>query len=119
MRRVFPNGGTGLFFGFGLAPFSAHKVDWVWVHSQLRATARCLRQILREFIWETYGTTYLIVLKIDFNTSGNNDTITAYFNPTANAAPGVAATYTVTTFDVGTITGVGFQNRRWLRYQSR
>jgi CxxC motif-containing protein (DUF1111 family) len=36
--------------------------------------------------------------------------VTIYINPVANAAlPGVAATYTLTTFDVGTITGIGFQ----------
>ena len=54
----------------------------------------------------TYGTTpYLVVLEIEFNPSGGNDTVTVYINPTADAAtPGVAATYTVTT-DVGTITG--------------
>ena len=56
----------------------------------------------------TYGTTYLVVLKIQFNTSGAQDTVTVYLNPVAGASsPGVAATYTLTTFDVGTITGVG------------
>jgi fibronectin type 3 domain-containing protein len=48
------------------------------------------------------------VLKIDFDTSGNNDTITIYTNPIANAAaPGVAAAGTTSTFDVGAISGVG------------
>ena len=59
----------------------------------------------------TYGATpYLVVFKIDFDTSGINDTVTIYINPTASSAtPGVAAAYTVTTFDVGIISGVGFQ----------
>ena len=55
-----------------------------------------------------YGSTYLIVLKIDFNTSGANDTITIYTNPVANAsAPGVTAAGTYSSYDVGTISGVG------------
>jgi hypothetical protein len=60
----------------------------------------------------SFGTTpYLVAIKIDFNTSGTNDAVTVYLNPTANSAtPVVAAAYTVTTFDVGTITGIGFQN---------
>lgn len=53
-------------------------------------------------------TVHLIVLKIDFNTSGVNDTVTLYIDPAANAAsPSVAATATVTTFNVGTISALG------------
>ena len=107
----FPNGGTGLFFGFGLAPFSGTQGGLGLGSLTTTGNSPLPASNLASSFLGTYGTTYLIVLKIDFNTSGNNDTITAYFNPTANAAaPGVAATYTVTTFDVGTITGVGFQN---------
>ena len=56
----------------------------------------------------TYGSTYLIVLKIDFNTSGANDTVTVYANPAVNASvPGVAAGGTCSSYDVGTISGIG------------
>jgi hypothetical protein len=55
-----------------------------------------------------YASTYLVVLKIDFNTSGANDTVTVYTNPVANAAaPGVAAAGTYSSYDVGTISGIG------------
>ncbi len=107
----FPNGGTGLFFGFGLAPFSGTQGGLGLGSLTTTGNSPTPASNLASSFLGTYGTTYLIVLKIDFNTSGNNDTITAYINPTANAAaPGVAATYTVTTVDVGTISGVGFQN---------
>ncbi len=53
-------------------------------------------------------TTHLIVMKIDFNTSGVNDTVTLYIDPAANTgSPSVAATTTVTTFNVGTISALG------------
>lgn len=52
--------------------------------------------------------TNFIVLKIDFNTSGANETISLWTNPPVNAlAPGAAATITATTFDVGTISAFG------------
>jgi fibronectin type 3 domain-containing protein len=53
-------------------------------------------------------TVHLIVMRIDFNTSGANDTVTLYIDPTANTGtPSVAATTTVTTVDVGTISAIG------------
>jgi hypothetical protein len=56
-----------------------------------------------------YNTTNLIVVKIDFNTSGANDTISLWLNPPAGTnAPGVAANLTYSGYDVGTINGVGF-----------
>jgi CxxC motif-containing protein (DUF1111 family) len=106
----FPNGGTGLFFGFGLAPFSGTQGGLGLGALNTAGNNPLPAANLASSFLGTYGTTYLIVLKVDFNTSGNNDTITAYINPTANAVtPGFAATYTVTTFDVGMITGIGFQ----------
>lgn len=52
--------------------------------------------------------TNFIVLKIDFNTSGGNETISLWTNPPVNAlTPGVAATITASTFDVGTISAFG------------
>ncbi len=107
----FPNGGTGLFFGFGLAPVSPTQGGLGLGSLNTTGNNPAPAANLASSFLGTYGTTYLIVLKIDFNTSGNNDTVTAYINPTANAAaPGMAATYTVTSFDVGTVTGVGLQN---------
>ena len=105
----FPNGGTGLFFGFGMAPNSGTQ-GGMGIGSINTAGTAALGTIasLGSSFQGIYGTTYLIVLKIDFNTSGANDTVTVYINPTANAvAPGVAATYTVSSFDVGSITGIG------------
>jgi hypothetical protein len=105
----FANGGTGLWFGFGLAPASPTQgrmglgsMNTVGT-SALGATSLSTSPNL-----QTYGTTNLIVLKIDFNTSGNNDTVTVYINPAAGTnVPGVAADQTLSTFDVGTITGIG------------
>jgi CxxC motif-containing protein (DUF1111 family) len=108
----FPNGGTGLFFGYGLNPISpttgALRPGSILTTGTPAATASSLASGFTG----TYGTTpYLVAIKIDFNTSGANDTVTIYINPTANSAtPVVAAAYTVTTFDVGTIAGIGFQN---------
>jgi len=54
------------------------------------------------------NTVHLIVLKIDFNTSGANDTVTLYIDPAANASsPSVGATTTVSTVDVGSISALG------------
>ena len=108
----FPNGGTGLFFGFGLAPFSGTQGGLgLGSTATTSASPQGAANLASSFLG-TYGTTYLVALKIDFNTSGNNDTVTVYLNPTANSSvPGVSATYTVSSFDVGTITGIGFQNQ--------
>ncbi len=108
----FPNGGTGLFFGFGLAPFSGTQGGLGLGSTATASTSPQGAANLASSFLGTYGTTYLVALKIDFNTSGNNDTVTVYLNPTANSSvPGVIATYTVSSFDVGTITGIGFQNQ--------
>ena len=87
----FPNGGTGLWFGFGLSPYSPSSRtvgyrlhDYRW---HRRSGSNCA---LASWVLGTMAHTYLIVLRIDFNTSGANDTITVYTNPVANAsAPGV------------------------------
>jgi CxxC motif-containing protein (DUF1111 family) len=107
----FPNGGTGLFFGYGFAAITGTQGKLGLGSMNTVGTAPLGATSLASSFTGTYGTTpYLVALKIDFNTSGANDTVTVYLNPTANASsPGVAATYTVTTFDVGTITGIGFQ----------
>jgi len=52
--------------------------------------------------------THFLVLKIDFDTSGANDTVSLWIDPPANAAaPGVGATVTTNTFDVGIISAFG------------
>jgi fibronectin type 3 domain-containing protein len=109
----FPNGGTGLFFGFGFGANSGTQgrmgvgtIDTTGSTALNSATAKSTSASL-----QTYGTAYFIVLKIDFNTSGTNDTVTVYINPTANSAdPGVSADQTVTTIDVGVITGIGLNS---------
>ncbi len=108
----FPNGGTGLFFGYGLNAISPTTGALGLGSILTTGTASATVTSLASSFTGTFGTTpYLVVLRIDFNTSGNNDTVTVYLNPTANSTtPGVAATYTLTSFDVGTITGIGFQN---------
>ena len=63
---------------------------------------------LQQYGLGNYAAVYLVVMKIDFNTSGVNDTVTVYLNPAANAAsPSVAAAGTLSTYDVGTISGIG------------
>ncbi len=105
----FPNGNsTCLWFGFGLGPFSGTQGQLGIGSMTTAGTGAQGASSLTQFGLGTYGNTYLIVLKIDFNTSGNNDTITIYTNPLANASsPGVLAVGTNSSFDVGTISGVG------------
>jgi len=104
----FPNGGTGLFFGFGLSPFSATQGYLGLGSTNTVGTAPQGASLLTTTGLGTYGATYLIVLKIDFDTSGDNDTITVYVNPTANqTTPGVPAAGTFSGFNVGAISGVG------------
>lgn len=53
-------------------------------------------------------TVHLIVMRIDFNTSGTNDTVTLYVDPAANtSSPSVAATTTVSNLNIGTISAMG------------
>ena len=106
----FLNGGTGLFFGFGLGPLSATQGNFGLGSMNTVGTAPQGASLLTTAGLGAYGATYLIVLKIDFNTSGANDTITIYVNPTANQpTPGVPAAATYSEFNVGTISGVGMQ----------
>jgi hypothetical protein len=104
----FPNGGTGLWFGFGLNPYSGTQGQLGIGSMDTAGTAALSATSLLQFGLGTYGNTYLVALQIQFNTSGNNDTITVYLNPIANqAAPGVTAAGTYGAFDVGSISGVG------------
>ena len=55
-----------------------------------------------------YNQVHLAVLKIDFNTSGANDTLSLWIDPPAGTdAPGTPADMTYNSFDVGTISGMG------------
>ena len=64
------------------------------------------QQITGGFI---YNQTHLVVVKIDFNTAGANDTVSAWLDSAAGTnAPAGAANLTWNAYDVGTITGVGF-----------
>jgi hypothetical protein len=101
----FPNGNTAcLWFGFGLGPFSATQGQLGIGSMTTAGTAAQGASSLTQIGLGTYGNTYLIVLRIDFNTSGANDTITIYTNPVANASsPGVAAAGAFSSYDVGTM----------------
>ena len=105
----FPNGGAGLFFGFGLAPLSPTQGSMrLGSINTTGAGYQSAALLSSSPSFQDYGTTYLVVLKIEFNTSGANDTITVYIDPLAGTnAPGVAADQVVSSFDVGTITGIG------------
>ncbi|MEI6074149.1 MAG: hypothetical protein WCS94_01160 [Verrucomicrobiota bacterium] len=104
----FPNGGTGLWFGFGLNPNSPIQGQLGIGAMNTVGTAALGASSLAQLGLGTYGTNYLVVMQIQFNTSGNNDTVTVYLNPVVNqATPGVTAAGSYAAFDVGTITGVG------------
>ena len=104
----FPNGGTGLWFGFGLNPNSPTQGQLGIGSMNTVGTAALGASSLVQLGLGNYGTTYLVVMQIQFNPSGTNDTVTIYLNPVANqAAPGVTAAGSYSAFDVGTITGVG------------
>ncbi|MBW8864916.1 MAG: hypothetical protein JF609_08350 [Verrucomicrobia bacterium] len=106
----FPNGNsTCLWFGFGLGPFSGTQGQLGIGSMTTAGTAAQGASSLKQIGLGTYGNTYLVVLRIDFNTSGANDTVMIYTNPAANTSAPSATTAagTNTTYDVGTISGVG------------
>ena len=75
----FPNGGTGLFFGYGLNPITG-TTGGLRPGSMLTTgnAAQSATSLVSGFTG-TYGATpYLVAMKIDFNTSGVNDTVTIY-----------------------------------------
>ena len=105
----FLNGGTGLYFGYGLQPNSA--TDGYLALGSINTVGTAVQGAtkLTNIGLYPYSGTKLIVLKVDFNTSGNNDTVSVYVNPTANQADPGVATGTYSSFDVGTISGIGMQ----------
>jgi hypothetical protein len=59
-----------------------------------------------------YSQTHLVVVRIDFNTSGANDTVSVWLDPVAGTnAPSSAANLVWSAYDVGTITGIGFNTQ--------
>ena len=105
----FPNNNTDcLWFGFGLAPYSSSQGNFGLGSTTTAGTDVQDVTQLELLGLGTYGDTYLVAMKIDFDTSGDNDTVTVYINPVANqSTPGVVAAGTHSTFDVGSISGVG------------
>jgi hypothetical protein len=105
----FPNGNsTCLWFGFGLGPYSGTQGQLGLGSTTTAGTSAQGATSLKQVGLGTYGNVYLIVLQIDFDTSGANDTVSVYTNCPANASsPGATLAGSVATFDVGTITGVG------------
>jgi len=107
----FQNGGAGLYFGVGY-PYSATEGSFGLASINTVGTAvdGSPTLLTNTGLTYPYGGTKLIVFKIEFNTSGNNDTVTVYVNPVANqSTPGVAPAATYSSFDVGTISGIGMQ----------
>lgn len=105
----FPNGNTTcLWFGFGLGPFSGTQGQLGLGSVTTAGTAATGATSLTQIGLGNYASTYLVVLKIDFDTAGANDTVTIYTNSLANSSvPGIAAAGTLTTYDVGTISKIG------------
>lgn len=105
----FPNGNNScLWFGWGLSPYSPTQGGFGIGSMTTTGTAVQGATSLLAMGLGNYFSNTLVVLKIDFNTSGTNDTITIYTNPVVNAsAPGVSTAGTYSAFDVGTISGVG------------
>lgn len=109
----FKNGGTGLWVGSGNNGVSATTGPlYIGTTDTTAGGAVGMTPKSSQFVF-TYGAVYLVVLKIDFNTGGGNDTVTAYINPTAgtNTPTGFVAAFTNNSaINVGTISGFGVQN---------
>ena len=100
------NGGTGLFFGYGVTAFSGSQgyLALCSINSVGTAATGTTTTFANTFLG-TFATTYLVVMSIEYGSP--NDTVKVYINPTAGQGTAPAANYTVTTFNVGTITGIG------------
>ena len=105
----FSNGGTGLWFGFGLAPNSPTQGGLGIGSMDTTGISALGASSLASSYLGTYGSVYFVAIQIQYGAgTGGHDLVTVYLNPTANSAtPVVASTYSVGTFSVGTITGVG------------
>ncbi len=82
------------------------------------STATGLSSVLAQMPGPTqlfnYNQTHLVVVRIDFNTSGNNDTVSLWLDPTAGVTAPTGninapnPDLVVNNYDVGTISGIGF-----------
>ena len=105
----FPNGGTGLWFGFGLNPVS-NPQGYLGLAEMTTtgSSAQGSSGTLADSYLGNYGATYLVVLQFCYNSSGSTTNINCWINPLAGSStPGAAATMSSTAFNVGTITGIG------------
>lgn len=102
------NGASSLFCGFGVfGGFSATAGSFGLGSVTTSGAASTGANFARK-TGVNYNQMHLAVLQIDFNTSGANDTISLWIDPPAGTnAPGVAADVSYSSFDVGTISGVG------------
>jgi hypothetical protein len=99
------NNATSLFAGFHV-PNSANLTGFSL--GSVNSTSLGGATTLGSVINISNTVVHLIVIKIDFNTSGANDTVSLWIDPpSATNSPGVAANSTVSTFDVGTISALG------------
>jgi hypothetical protein len=103
------SGSTSLFVGL-TAPFSGTAGSFglasvVTANGSATGLSSLLGQLNGGL---NYNQTNFIVVGIEFNTSGNNDTVSLWINPPAGVTALPAANLTVSSYDVGSITGVGF-----------
>src|ERR1700677_2620754 len=104
----FLNGGTGLFFGFGMAPNSGTQGGFGLASMSTTGTIVAGGANIASSFLGTYGVTYMVAIEVIYPASGSTDTIKVYLNPVAGAKnPGVSSTYSVSSSVVGTVTGVG------------
>jgi len=104
----FLNGGTGLFFGFGMAPNSGTQGGFGLASMSTTGTTVAGGANIASSFLGTYGVTYMVAIEVIYPASGSTDTIKVYLNPVAGAKnPGVSSTYSVSSSVVGTVTGVG------------
>ncbi len=98
---------TSLFAGFR-SPFSANLTGWGLGSVTSAGSAATGITGLGSAVNITNTDTHFMVLKIDFNTSGANDTVSLWIDPPAGTNdPGVAANLTYSAYDVGSISAFG------------
>ncbi len=99
------NNATSLFAGFHV-PYSADLTGFSL--GSVNSTSLGAATTLGSIINISNTVVHLILIRIDFNTSGVNDTVSLWVDPPAGTnSPGAAANSIVSTFDVGTITAFG------------
>jgi len=107
------SGATSLFAGYvfaGTATGGTYGLASVTTSSTSGTSGTTLAQYGAPGVTPVnYNTNHLIVMEIDFNTSGANDTVSLWIDPPAGTnSPGVPANLTTSAYDVGTVSGIGF-----------